>query len=650
MQKNQIQYSNSQSAPVTRVHTVIVGSGAAGLNAALQLKRRGIDGIVILTEGLQMGTSINTGSDKQTYYKISLCGSDGDSPLRMADGYCRSGGMHGDLALVESALSARAFFNLVELGVDFPCDRWGGYVGYKTDHDPARRATSVGPYTSRDMCQALIREVRRLEIPVEEQRYVHRLLVIEENGQERACGVLAVDEVGNQLVFSAENIIFAVGGPGGLYKTSVYPAVQCGAIGVALEAGALAQGLPESQFGMASVKFRWNLSGSYMQVVPAFVSTAADGESEAREFLADFYHDPAEMCGNIFLKGYQWPFDANRVAGGSSVIDLLVYIETVIKGRRVFLDYRRNAAGFDIEALSSEAKDYLVKCDACQPTPYERLAHMNPGAVQLYREHNIDLKTELLEIAVCAQHNNGGLAANHWWESLNISHLFPVGEVNGSHGVARPGGSALNAGQVGGIRASEYIAKRYADATLEDELFREAAAAALAESSRFLDGCSSASDGWREVLADIRQRMTLAGAHIRSEDGLVRAVDDARRLWKELNDKGCAYVHDTEIPKILCLRQLCLTHLVYLEAILYYVRNGGGSRGSALVVKANANSFDFSGWQIVPEDTSLRETVLETFRDDEGVHNRFVPCRPVPDEDSWFETVWSQYRAGSIYD
>ncbi|MGM0680565.1 MAG: preprotein translocase subunit YajC, partial [Pseudomonadota bacterium] len=32
---------------------------------------------------------------------------------------------------------------------------------------------------------------------------------------------------------------------------------------------------------------------------------------------------------------------------------------------------------------------------------------------------------------------NGGLAGNIWWESENIRHLFPVGEVNGSHGVYR---------------------------------------------------------------------------------------------------------------------------------------------------------------------------------------------------------------------
>ncbi|MCG8507684.1 MAG: FAD-binding protein, partial [Rhodospirillales bacterium] len=86
------------------VHTLVIGSGAAGLNAAVQLRNQGIEDVVVLTEGLSMGTSINTGSDKQTYYKLSLCGEDADAPRIMAENYFAGGSMHGDLALVEASL------------------------------------------------------------------------------------------------------------------------------------------------------------------------------------------------------------------------------------------------------------------------------------------------------------------------------------------------------------------------------------------------------------------------------------------------------------------------------------------------------------------------------------------------------------------
>ena len=262
------------------VHTLILGSGAAGLCTAVRLKEAGIDDLLIVSEGLDKGTSINTGSDKQTYYKLSLCGNDNDSPLAMAETFFAGGAMHGDLALVEAALSPRGFLHLANLGVPFPCDPFGQFVGYKTDHDPRRRATSVGPYTSREMCRALIRRVREMDIPVLENRLAVELLTAEVDGAKRTLGAIFVDEQGQFEAVQAENVVFAVGGPGGVYKTSVYPEVHSGGIGLALLAGATAQSLPESQYGMASTKFRWNVSGTFMQVVPRFISTGAEGDNE----------------------------------------------------------------------------------------------------------------------------------------------------------------------------------------------------------------------------------------------------------------------------------------------------------------------------------------------------------------------------------
>ena len=58
---------------------VIIGSGCAGYNCADWLYDFGVKNIAIITEGVNKGTSRNTGSDKQTYYKLSLSGDEGDS-------------------------------------------------------------------------------------------------------------------------------------------------------------------------------------------------------------------------------------------------------------------------------------------------------------------------------------------------------------------------------------------------------------------------------------------------------------------------------------------------------------------------------------------------------------------------------------------
>lgn len=125
-----------------RLNTLVIGSGAAGLAAAVRLHALGVENLAVFTEGLRMGTSINTGSDKQTYYKLGMYGAEPDSPFLMAQDLARGGSVHGDIALVEAALSPLAFGHLTTLGVPFPHDPFGQYIGYKTDHDPKRRATS----------------------------------------------------------------------------------------------------------------------------------------------------------------------------------------------------------------------------------------------------------------------------------------------------------------------------------------------------------------------------------------------------------------------------------------------------------------------------------------------------------------------------
>ncbi|MEE9603347.1 MAG: FAD-binding protein [Thermoguttaceae bacterium] len=640
--------------PIRYVHTLVIGSGAAGLNAAVKLKAAGVDDVLIVTEGLQMGTSINTGSDKQTYYKLSLCGDQADSPLDRAETYFAGGAMHGDLALVEASLSARAFLNLVNIGVPFPHDAFGQFIGYKTDHDPRQRATSIGPYTSREMCRALIRQIELLGIPVLGDRNVVELLTVGQGERKRAVGAVVVDGEGSLELFGAENVVFATGGPGGLYKTSVYPQVHTGGIGLALLAGAAAENLPESQFGLASTKFRWNVSGTFMQVIPRVISTAADGRSDAREFLSEYFESPARAASLLFLKGYQWPFDSRKVQGGSSLIDILVYIETVVKGRRVYLDFRGNPAGFTLEQLDEEALQYLTNSGALQGTPIERLRHMNPGAIELYAEHDIDIAAEPLEIAVCAQHNNGGLAANHWWESVNLKHLFPVGEVNGSHGLYRPGGAALNSGQVGSLRAAEFIANRYADWQVSEETIAAAAVAAAAKILAWIDRSARAESTWQGDREQFQRRMSAVGAHIRSAARLQQAVGEAWRQYATIEQSGCEWSEGGGVVEALRNRHLCFAHAVYLEAILFSVQSGTGSRGSALVVDPAGQLVDEKlgdDWRMLPEDMAFRERVQRTRAPAAGeVESRWIPRRPIPESDLWFETAWSRFRKGEIYD
>ena len=57
-----------------KIAQVVIGSGAAGFQSALRLYQNGEWDLTVVTENINAGTSRNTGSDKQTYYKLTLSG------------------------------------------------------------------------------------------------------------------------------------------------------------------------------------------------------------------------------------------------------------------------------------------------------------------------------------------------------------------------------------------------------------------------------------------------------------------------------------------------------------------------------------------------------------------------------------------------
>ncbi len=226
-----------------------------------------------------------SGSDKQTFYKLGTSPDVADSAEDFSKSITAAGCVHQDLALAEGIGSLREFYHLVQAGVPFPHDAQGSYVGYKTDHDPYQRATSAGPKTSRFMSECLQRQVEQYKIAIHENQEVARLLTVGEGPTKCIAAVVTVDRTRLSPtdhvinVFMCENLVLAAGGPGELYQATVYPQGQVGIHGLAFEAGLAAENLTESQFGLASIKFRWNVSGTYMQVIPRIYSTAADGSS-----------------------------------------------------------------------------------------------------------------------------------------------------------------------------------------------------------------------------------------------------------------------------------------------------------------------------------------------------------------------------------
>jgi succinate dehydrogenase/fumarate reductase flavoprotein subunit len=582
----------------------------------------------------------------------------------MADALGAGGAMNEDTAYIEAVGSSRALSSLQFMGLPIPQDRLGGVLRYQTDHDEVGRATSCGPRTSRLMVQVLAREAIRLNVPTFNQTTGVRLL-IESGAQARCVGVVAIspkrragDNPLGFVVFLSNTVVIATGGPGELYRDSVYPRHCFGSLGLAMEAGLEAVNLTESQFGISTSRdnFPWNLSGTYVQAMPYIFSR--DPRGNERNFLADYYRTTQELASNVFRKGYQWPFHATRMLNfGSSLVDLAIVKEKQA-GRKVFMDFNRNPLSvpgdgeFDLARLEPDVRAYLKSAEALLEKPLDRLRKMNPLSIELYKRYKYDITREPLEFAVNNQHMNGGLAVDGWG-ATSLDGCYAVGEAAGTHGVTRPGGAALNAGQVLGTRCAEHAAARRtmrASNAPEPALIDEAVA-------RILDILKADSPlTVKSIGKNVQDRMSDHAGVLCNATDVKQALAAARALNESIRQQGIAYSSASEALKALRWRQTALLSEVVLTALAFYIARGGGSRGARAICALEGDRVPEARIGVLEDVRFVSERAEDRA---EQIHVRFdagvfaCQARPVRrlnrDDKPFFERDWPDFLTGAIH-
>ncbi|MBY5775332.1 FAD-binding protein [Rhizobium laguerreae] len=652
-------------APIYRAGCVVVGSGAAGLRAAVELKRRG-DDVVIISQSAWGGTSACSGSDKQTLHTANTA-DQGDNYKAMARAIRSGGAMDEDTAYVEAVGSSRMMASLQFLGLPLPQDPLGGTLRYQTDHDEVGRATSCGPRTSRLMVKVLAEEAIRLGVPFYNQTTAVKILTEGDGADRHVVGIVVMrasdrteeNPLGIAL-FASGVIVLAAGGPGELYRDSVYPNGCFGSLGLALEAGVELVNLTESQFGIGTRRegFPWNLSGTYVQAIPHIYSVDAEGGEH--HFLAEYYRSTQELASNIFRKGYQWPFHATRMLDfGSSLVDLAIFREAAA-GRRVFMDFNRNplpVAGdlsFSLERLDEDVRLYLGKAGAGQDMPIDRLKHMNPLAIELYRRYKIDIAEKPLEFAVNNQHMNGGIMVDTWGRS-SLGGCYAVGEAAGTHGVTRPGGAALNAGQVFGTRAAEHISASGRAKRLAVDDIADIAEAGIADLLAVLR--TESPHTVKSIRSQVQARMSEKAGILCDQESVSGALIEARKLNAEIRDNGVAYGRAAEAVRGVQWRHMALASEAVLSALDFFIRNGGGSRGARAICDAEGESLPLArsgplqDYRFRKEREAHRkeQIVVRLDGNEIGLSTR---ANRTFDESagSFFERDWPAWLTGRIYD
>ena len=650
---------NGVLVPRYNCQALVLGSGAAGMRAVVELHRRGVD-VLVASTGLFAGTSACSGSDKQTLYTAST-DYKGDNFIKYAEGLCSGGAMNFSTAYIEAVGSNDAVGGLQFMGLPLPHDDQGAILRYQTDHDEAGRATSCGPRTSKLMVKVLFEEALTLGARILPSCSGIRIVKERFDCEERVCGVIALhrEEKRNEygLIFiQCEHLVVATGGPGELYRDSVYPHHCHGGLGLALEAGVELCNLTESQFGIGTPRdtFPWNLSGTYVQVMPRVYSV--DVEGNEINFLKRYYRTTREMVSNTFRKGYQWPFHSTRMLDyGSSLFDLAVFLEKQA-GRKVYLDFLSNpdpvieGEVFSLDDLDPDVRAYLENNEALQDLPIDRLRRMNPLAIELYRMHGTDLATEPLEFAMNNQHMNGGILIDDWGRT-NLKGCYAIGEAAGSHGVTRPGGAALNSGQVFGKRVAVAIKRTYNEPQAfqpSTTVITSSLAVALQEADAFVQGDAPLTP--KEVKAELQARMSDHAGIICTEHEVKNALNAARALRKRVESEGLSVRTPSLAGQAFRWRHMTWVSEAVLSALDFYIRNGGGSRGARAICADNgtqspeASVEDLSRFRFVEEQEQDRHEKILVRQVDGLITIDTLPVDLTADaKREFFEKGWGPY-------
>jgi L-aspartate oxidase len=251
---------------------VVVGSGAAGLAAALRAREAGLR-IIAVTK-----SSLSDGSTRwaQGGIAVALPGgqSPGDSPERHAAdtvtagaGLCEPNAVAAILADGPAAVARLrrrgAFFDAADDGT-LARGREGGHSAFRVLH-------AGGDATGAEVERALADAVRRERIPVLEQHLTAEVLLTASGA---AAGLLALAGPGRPGLVRAPAVLLATGGLGQLYQVTSNPAVATGdGLALALAAGAAAADVEFVQFHPTVL-----YSGSASRGTAPLVTEALRGE------------------------------------------------------------------------------------------------------------------------------------------------------------------------------------------------------------------------------------------------------------------------------------------------------------------------------------------------------------------------------------
>jgi fumarate reductase (CoM/CoB) subunit A len=391
---------------VVDCHVLVIGSGGAGVRAAIEASQFGDTVLVSKTIVGKGGcTTMAEGGYNAVMREADSCG------IHIED-TVKGGAYLNDPELVR-ILAHEAPLRMGDLV------KWGAVFDVTENDEIAQRPFGgqrfprtcyAGDRTGHEMMTTLVERLDGTKVSLMQEYTVIDLLM----DGDTVCGAMALDEKGRSILLTADSTILATGGGTKVYDVSTNSSSGTGdGYAIGYRAGAELIDMEMIQFHPTGAVFPYDARGR-------LVTEAVRGEGGVL----------INSIGERFMQQY----DPGRMELSTRDVVARAIATEVQSGRGT----KNGGVFLDVTHL-----------------PKEQIESRLPVMLEQFLKFGVDIRTQPMEVAPTAHHIMGGLRITPDCRTT-LPGLFACGEVSGGvHGANRLGGNALAETQVFGRRAGE---------------------------------------------------------------------------------------------------------------------------------------------------------------------------------------------------